>query len=90
MGQRELLVLKRRDVDVEISGLSVWHTITVSEGRILLGEPKTKKSRRTIRLTDAAGRALRRHLARQLEWIEQVGTSTATRASSSRARSGPR
>ena len=40
---------------------------------MLLGEPKTKKSRRTISLTDAAVQALRGHLARQLEWIEQFG-----------------
>ena len=45
----------------------------MSEGRILLGEVKTKKSRRTIRLTDAADAALRGHLARQLEWIGRVG-----------------
>ncbi len=73
MRQGELLALKWQDVDLENRRLSVRRTITVSEGRMLLGEPKTKKSRRTISLTDAAVRALRGHLARQLEWIEQVG-----------------
>lgn len=40
---------------------------------MLLGEPKTKKSRRTIRLTDAAVRALREHLARQIGYLERLG-----------------
>lgn len=45
----------------------------MSDGRILIGEPKTKKSRRTIRLTDAAVHALREHLARQLEGMDRLG-----------------
>jgi integrase len=58
-------------VDLENSRLSVRRTFT--EGRILLGEPKTKKSRRTIRLTKAAIRALRWHLARQIGYVECLG-----------------
>ncbi len=73
MRQGELLALKWQDVDLENARLSVRRTITMSGGRILLGEPKTKKSRRTVRLTDAAVRALRGHLARQLEWIGRFG-----------------
>ncbi len=38
-----------------------------------LGEPKTKKSRRTIHLTEVAIQTLRAHLERQLEKIEQLG-----------------
>ena len=38
-----------------------------------MGEPKTKKSRRTICLTEVAVRALREHLARQMEEIERLG-----------------
>lgn len=48
-------------------------TVTVSEGRILLGKPKTKKSSRIIRLTEAAVRALRGHLARQIGHVERLG-----------------
>ena len=48
-------------------------TLTKSGGRLLLGEPKTKKSRRTIHLTEAALRALREHLSRQIEEIERLG-----------------
>jgi integrase len=73
MRQGELLALKWQDVDLENAKLSVRRTITMSSGRILLGELKTKKSRRTIRLTDAAVQALREHLARQLEGMERLG-----------------
>jgi integrase len=73
MRQGELLALKWQDVDLENATLSVRRTITKSGGRLLLGEPKTKKSRRTIRLTDAAVRALREHLPRQLQEIERLG-----------------
>jgi integrase len=51
----------------------VRRTLTKSGGRLLLGEPKTKKSRRTIHLTEAALRALREHLSRQIEEIERLG-----------------
>ncbi len=40
---------------------------------MLLGEPKTRKSRRTIDLTEASVGALREHLARQMEEIEILG-----------------
>jgi integrase len=73
MRQGELLALKWQDVDLENAKLSVRRTITMSGGRILLGEPKTKKSRRIIRLTDAAVQALREHPARQLAGMERLG-----------------
>jgi integrase len=73
MRQGELLALKWRDIDLENTKVGVRRTITMSEGRIFLGEVKTKKSRRTIRLTDAAVRALREHLARQIGHVESLG-----------------
>jgi integrase len=73
MRQGELLALKWQDVDLENAKLSVRRTLTMSNGRILLGELKTKRSRRTIRLTDAAIQALHEHLARQLEGMERLG-----------------
>lgn len=42
MRQGELLALKWQDVGLENDRLSVRRTITVGQGRILLGEPKTK------------------------------------------------
>jgi integrase len=73
MRQGELLALKWSDVDLEDARLSVRRTLTKSGGRLLLGRPKTKKSRRTIHLTEAAVKALREHLDRQLEHIQCFG-----------------
>lgn len=73
MRQGELLALKWQDVDLENATVSVRRTITKSGGKLLLGEPKTKKSRRTIQLTESAVRALREHLPRQMQEIERLG-----------------
>jgi len=73
MRQGELLGLKWRDVDLENGTVSVRRTLTRSGGRLLLGKPKTKKSRRTIRLPEASARALREHLDRQMEGMQQLG-----------------
>jgi integrase len=51
----------------------VKRTLTRRKGRLYLGEPKIKRSRRTVRLTDAAVEGLRDHLASQLEQMERVG-----------------
>jgi integrase len=73
MRQGEMLAIKWQDIDMKNATLSVRRTLTRSGGRLLLGEPKTKKSRRTIHLTEAAVRALREHLSRQIEEIERLG-----------------
>ena len=39
-----------------------------------MGTPKTRNSRRTVGLTDGAVEALSRHLTRQLEDMERVGS----------------
>ena len=49
------------------------HTLQRLPGEWSFEEPKTKKSRRTIRLTEVAVRTLREHLARQVEEIERLG-----------------
>lgn len=74
MRQGELLALKWDDVDLERGMLRVRRTLTRTGGSYTLGEPKTKKSRRTIRLTTAAVEALRTHLSRQLEEMEGLGS----------------
>ena len=48
-------------------------TLARNRGRIYLGEPKTRRSRRNVHLTGAAVGALRSHLERQLEDIERLG-----------------
>ncbi|MBV9453191.1 MAG: site-specific integrase [Rubrobacter sp.] len=67
MRRGELLGLKWEDVDLDDSIVRVRRTLTRTDNgkRIALGEPKTKKSRRTVRLTPRAVEALRRHRARQ-------------------------
>ena len=71
--QGELLGLKWEDVDLKSSLICVRRTLTRHKGRLLLGEPKTKRSRRTVRLTEAAVEALRGHLARQMKQMERLG-----------------
>jgi integrase len=73
MRQGELLGLKWQDIDLENATVSVRRTLTRNGSRLLLSEPKTKKSRRTIQLTDEAVRALREHLDRQVEHIQRLG-----------------
>lgn len=74
MRQGELLALKWDDVDLERGVLRVRRTITRLNGTFALGEPKTAKSRRSVKLTSLAVEALRAHLGRQLEEIDRTGS----------------
>jgi integrase len=67
MRQGELLGLKLQDVALEAKTLRVRRTLTRHGGKLALGEPKTKKSRRTIHLTEAAVQVLKAHSNHQLE-----------------------
>jgi integrase len=62
-----------QDVDIKNCTVSVRRTLTRNGGVIELGEPKTKKSRRSIRLTPRAIEALEAHLERQLREIGILG-----------------
>jgi integrase len=75
MRRGELLGLKWSDVDLENAKVSIRRTLTRTDNgkRVSLGEPKTRKSRRSVRLTPQAVEALRRHLARQMEDMERLG-----------------
>jgi integrase len=73
MRQGELLALKWTDVDLEAGKVSVRRTLTRESGHYTLGEPKTKKSRRTIKLTGAATEALRSHLSHQMADMDRLG-----------------
>jgi integrase len=70
--QGELLALKWEDVDLERGVLRVRRTLTRTRGKLSLGEPKTKKSRRSVDLTAAAVGTLQSHLSRQLEEMERM------------------
>ena len=71
--QGELFGLRWEDVDLAANAIRVRHTLLRTKGRVILGEPKTKKSRRTVHLTGAASRALEEHLERQLKVMERLG-----------------
>jgi integrase len=73
MRQGELLALMWQDLDLRNATLGVRRTLTRVGGRVALGEPKTKRSRRSIRLTPQAVTALRGHLDRQLRDIAILG-----------------
>lgn len=67
MRQGELLGLKWENVDLARGAIHVRRTLTRKGGRLLLGEPKTKKSRRTVQLASRALDALKAHRKAQLE-----------------------
>ena len=72
--QGELLGLRWDDIDLEVGTLQVRRTLTTAKGGPVLSAPKTKGSRRTVKLSPTALEALRSHLARQLEEIDRVGS----------------
>ena len=67
MRRGELLGLKWDDVALDNATIRVRWTITRKGTGYVLGEPKTKNSRRTVRITRRAIEALRSHRTRQLE-----------------------
>src|SRR5829696_5346060 len=71
--QGELLGLKWGDVDLEAGTLQVRRTLTTAKGGPVLSAPKTKGSRRTVKLSQTALEALRSHLDRQLGEIDRAG-----------------
>jgi integrase len=71
--QGEILGLKWEDIDLANGVTRVRRTLTRRRGRLFLGDPKTKRSRRTVRLTKSAVEALKRHLAHQMEQMERLG-----------------
>jgi integrase len=72
--QGELLGLRWEDVDLEAGTLQVRRTLVTAKDGPQLTAPKTKGSRRTVRLTQSALNALRSHLKRQLGEIDRAGS----------------
>ncbi|WP_207957068.1 site-specific integrase [Rubrobacter tropicus] len=62
------------DADLEGGMLRVRRTLTRVKGKFSLGQPKTAKSRRSVRLTNLAIEALRAHLSGQLQEIDRLGS----------------
>jgi len=75
MSRGELLGLNWSDIDLENASVSVRRTLTrIDNGkRAILGDAKTKKSRRTICLRPQDVEALREHLTSYMEDIELLG-----------------
>jgi integrase len=65
MRQGEILGLEWEDADLEEGTVRVRRTLTLARGGPRLAEPKTKGSRRQVRLTAGAIEALGRHRERQ-------------------------
>jgi len=67
MRRGELLGLKWGDVDLDGQTVRIRRTLTRKGTGYVLGDPKTKGSRRTVRLTQRAAEALKSHRVRQAE-----------------------
>src|SRR5215218_1815009 len=74
MRRGELLGLNWGDVDLENATVRVRRTLTRNGTGHVLGEPKTKKSRRTVRITPQAVQALKYHQAKQSEEMLTSGS----------------
>ncbi len=69
----EALALRWQDVDLDAGRLSVVYNLQRVKGKLVLVEPKTEKSRRTVGLPSAAVEALRAHRRRQTEERLRLG-----------------
>ncbi len=74
--QAELLGLTWEHIDTKAGTLRVVYALARVDGRYVLDEPKTPRSRRTVRLPGFAVTALRDHRARQLAERIAAGRST--------------
>jgi integrase len=70
--QGELLGLKCDDIDLEVGTLQMRRILTTTKGGPVLSAPKTKGSRRTVRLSQMALEALTSHLDHQLGEIDRA------------------
>jgi integrase len=77
MRRGEALGLRWRDIDFDASQIAIVQTLSVVDGEIVLGEPKTAGSRRTVYVGDATIRTLRSQRKQQAE--EQLAVGPAWR-----------
>ena len=70
--QGELFGLRWEDVDLETGRLSVRQALTTPRGGRRLGPPKRSKSRRSVKITAGAVKALAAHREHQLEERERL------------------
>jgi integrase len=72
--QGEILALHWKDVDVDNGALAVVGSLQGPRSKLVVGDPKTRKSRRRLELFPETVEALREHRARQREERLLVGT----------------
>jgi integrase len=75
MRRGEALGLRWRDVDFDAMQIAVVQTLSVVDGDVLIGKPKTAGSRRTVYVGDTTIRALRRQ--RKQQAAEQLAAGSA-------------
>lgn len=75
MRRSELLGLGWRSVDLDEGGLVVEQVLVRGRDRLVIAEPKTARSRRSIALDERTVRALRDHRKRQLEERMAAGST---------------
>lgn len=67
MRRGEAIGLRWSDVDLDTAKVSVRQTVTRPGGQLIIGEPKSERSRRTITIDPATIAQLRRHRVAQAE-----------------------
>ena len=75
LSKGELLALKWDNVNLEVGMLQAWRTLVKTNGGPVLAAPKTRSSRRSVKLTGSTTDALRSHLERQQREIEEAAGS---------------
>jgi integrase len=79
MRRGEALGLRWSDVDFDSSQLAIVQTVSTVNGKVVVGQPKTSGSRRTVYVHDTTIRALRQQ--RQLQAEERLAAGPAWDAS---------
>ena len=69
----EALALRWQDIDLDGAHVSIVYNLQRVQGKLVLVEPKTEKSRRTVGLPPAAVEALRAHRRQQTEERLRLG-----------------
>ncbi len=67
MRRGEVLGVRWKDIDLDSGELAIVQTVTAVDGRITVGTPKTRGSRRVIYLDETTVTVLRQHRRRQRE-----------------------
>jgi integrase len=70
MRRGEALGLRWSDVDLDSSQIAIVQTVSMVDGKIVIGQPKTSGSRRTVYVHDTTTKALRQQ--RQLQAEERL------------------